>query len=229
MMKNDMLKMEYIKVLERKLEKARMSYEIAKNDTIEAEGRMVTRYDSTKTETAWLADGYLKEVKELENMINRLQLNITAANIGDAVEVSVFENGEYIESKILRLDMVFCRSERDVFLKLLGVSVNDVADFEIKGRRMQYHVKRIEKENGFDGVCLGSFVCLEDEDEEKEYYYLVNGLGGMEINVDGTDIFCISKQTPIANMLLGRNVGDAVDINSEFTYRIISIENARSV
>ena len=35
------LKNEYIKVIQEKLDKARISYEIAKKDTIEAEGRMI--------------------------------------------------------------------------------------------------------------------------------------------------------------------------------------------
>ena len=48
------VKESYLKMLKAKLEEEIKSYEIAKKDTIEAEGRMVTRYDSTKTETGWL-------------------------------------------------------------------------------------------------------------------------------------------------------------------------------
>ena len=47
------VKENYLKMLKEKLEEEIKSYEIAKKDTIEAEGRMVTRYDSTKTETGW--------------------------------------------------------------------------------------------------------------------------------------------------------------------------------
>ena len=59
MIEKQLVKKAYVCALEQKLTKAKNSYEIAKRDTIEAEGRMITRYDSMKTETAWLADGFL--------------------------------------------------------------------------------------------------------------------------------------------------------------------------
>lgn len=59
----------YLAALMEELANARRGHAEAKKDTIAAEGRMVTRYDSTKTEVGWLADGFLKEVRELEQCI----------------------------------------------------------------------------------------------------------------------------------------------------------------
>ncbi len=39
-------------------------FEGSKKDVIEAEGRMKTRYDTTRTERAWLADAYSKRYEE---------------------------------------------------------------------------------------------------------------------------------------------------------------------
>lgn len=59
----------YLSCLMEELAHARRGHAEAKRDTIAAEGRMVTRYDSTKTEVGWLADGFLKDVRELEKCI----------------------------------------------------------------------------------------------------------------------------------------------------------------
>ena len=56
----------YLSCLMEELSHARRGHTEAKRDTIAAEGRMVTRYDSTKTEVGWLADGFLKDVLQRE-------------------------------------------------------------------------------------------------------------------------------------------------------------------
>lgn len=221
----DRLKAEYIKELEKKLNKARSSYEIAKKDTIEAEGRMVTRYDSTKTETAWLADGYLKDVKELENIIEKLQANIKIANFGDTVNVDRYVKNEFLGVEEITLDSVLLKEKPMFFTKLVGLSINDTISEEIDGEYVEYQVREISKKEDLGYIGINSFVVLEDEDGYLDYYYLVNYLGGMEIEVDDKDIFCVSKQTPIVMALLGKIVGEKVKPNpsSDFTCVIKSI------
>ena len=79
-------------MLKEKLEEEIKSYEIAKKDTIEAEGRMVTRYDSTKTETGWLAAGYLELVNMLKKSIENFEQERRYINIGDLVTIDLFQN-----------------------------------------------------------------------------------------------------------------------------------------
>lgn len=217
---------EYINALNEKLEGARKSHEIAKHDTIEAEGRMVTRYDSTKTETAWLADGYLKTVKELESVIQALQDNTVFANVGDSVDVAVYQRNEFIGEERIVLSKELSKDNQELFIKIIGSSVNDCISGKRNGELIEYHVRSIEKTQEHFGVNINSIVTLEDEDGMLDYYFLVNSNGGIEINVEGREIYCISKQTPMSVEMLTKNVGDTVRPhgNQGVSFRIRNIE-----
>lgn len=217
-MDENILKEKYIEALKEKLNKAQSSYEIAKKDTIEAEGRMVTRYDSTKTETAWLADGYLKDVLELREMISSLESNIEFANLGDTVKVDIYQKNEYVGMDSIQLDMNLLNSNKSLFLLILGSSINKKHIYENKNEYIEYHVREIEKVEFKDAIGINSTVVLEDEYGDQDYYYIVNYLGGMVIENDGKKIFCVSKQTPIAVALFGKGVGDTVRPNPDSDY-----------
>lgn len=77
----------YLEALLEELANARRGHAEAKKDTIAAEGRMVTRYDSTKTEVGWLADGFLKEVKELEQCISDTKDGVWYRDTGEIIGV----------------------------------------------------------------------------------------------------------------------------------------------
>lgn len=209
------LKVKYIEALEEKLSKARLSYEIAKKDTIEAEGRMITRYDSTKTETAWLADGYLKDVKELEIMIEKLQNDTEIANLGDCIKLDKYKNKEFFGFENVLLDKKLLEEKRELFIQLIGTAINESINIEINGEYFEYHVREVQKATNIEGISINSFVVLEDEDGIDNYFYLVNYLGGMELKVDEKEVFCVSRQTPIAMLLFGKKIGDSVRLNPE--------------
>lgn len=215
----------YINALNEKLEKARKSHEIAKHDTIEAEGRMVTRYDSTKTETAWLADGYLKTVKELESVIQALQDNMIFANVGDSVDMAVYQRNEYIGEEKIILSKELAKDNQELFIKIIGSSVNDRISDKINEEYVEYHIRNIEKIHESVGVNIYAIVTLENEDGMLDYYFLVNSNGGIEINVEGREIYCISKQTPMSMEMLTKNVGDIVKPhgNNGASFKIRSI------
>lgn len=217
---------EYINALNEKLESAKKSHEIAKHDTIEAEGRMVTRYDSTKTETAWLADGYLRTVKELESVIQTLQENTIFANVGDCVDVTVYQRNEFIGEERIVLSKELSKDNQELFVKIIGSFVHDRISDKRNGEIVEYHVRNIEKTHEFVGVKIYAIVTLEDEDGMLDYYFLVNNNGGIEINVDGKEIYCVSKQAPIAVEMLTKSIGDIVRPhgNKGVSFRIRSIE-----
>ena len=77
----------YLSCLMEELAHARRGHAEAKRDTIAAEGRMVTRYDSTKTEVGWLADGFLKDVRELEKCILKANEGTWFREKGEAVGI----------------------------------------------------------------------------------------------------------------------------------------------
>lgn len=212
------LKEAYIQAIERKLEKAKASYEVAKNDTIEAEGRMVTRYDSSKTETAWLADGCLREVKELEQYINSLREDKRFANMSDIVYADLIVNKEYQRTdKFALLTTGETRIPDKYIGAFVGAGVGDSIVVEEDRQYLEYQIREIQRADSKSTVSIESVVTLLDAYGGREVYYIVNYIGGMEIVVDGENIFCISKQTPLAKVLLGRKKGD----------RVIVSENAR--
>lgn len=226
MNKKEMVHEAYIIAIKKKLAKAQTSYEIAKKDTIEAEGRMVTRYDSTKTETAWLADGYLKEVKELQQCIAAIQEGKEFANISDKVSIEIIIGTKYEKT----VEYILSRTEKPVIsenllLNIIGSSVGDVISVEENRQHVEYHIKAIEKGDPEGKVSVGSMVTLLDEYGEREEYYIVNNVGGMEINTENLCVFCISKQTPIAKALLGRGKGEEIiiSVNSEEKFLIENI------
>lgn len=213
MNKKEIVHEAYIEALKKKLEKARTSYEIAKKDTIEAEGRMVTRYDSTKTETAWLADGYLKEVKELDKCIADVQEGRQFANISDRVSIEIIVGTEYEKT----VEYVLSRAEQsglseDLLLNIVGSAVGDVVSVDENKKHIEYHIKAIEKGDPKGKISVGSVVSLSDDCGDREEYYIVNSVGGMEVNAEGSNVFCISRQTPIARAMLGKGKGEEVVI-----------------
>lgn len=216
MTRKEKLKEVYIKAIEKKLEKARASYEMHKNDTIEAEGRMVTRYDSSKTETAWLADGCLKEVKELEQYIINLRENRIYANISDTIFADLIKNNEYQKTEKIVLSKICNDKMSDKLLEAyIGSSVGDMVIIEKDRQYLEYQVKEIQKGECEDIVSIESEVTLMDEFGNRDFYYIVNYIGGMDIIVDGKNIFCVSRQTPLAKVLLGKKKGDQIIISEK--------------
>lgn len=213
MVEKQLVKKAYFYALEQKLIKAKNSYEIAKRDTIEAEGRMITRYDSMKTETAWLADGFLKEVKEIEQYIDNIENEREFANVSDFVELDLLEKGEYQGTFRYKLSRYGKEKIPDrMFNDIIGCFREDSVIIVENKKQMEYRVKTIEKNKDKLVISLDSVVTIED-DYGESIYYITNYLGGIELEIEGKEIFCISKQTPIARQLLGRRQGESIIIS----------------
>ena len=221
-MKNKVIK-KYIEALEQRLAEAKASYEVAKKDSIEAEGRMVTRYDSTKTETSWLADGYLETVKTLQRAIKNLKQQVPYVNLGDHVLIDIFKNESYDK----REEVVVSRENlqwNSAIHKLLGKEREDIVLVKVRNQNYGYQIRELWKnERQNNSAKLGDLVTLEDEYGEKECYYLVPEVGGVKICIDGTNIFCISSQAPLTQMIVEKKVDEIFEINAE-SYRIAKIQ-----
>ena len=129
----------YLSCLMEELAHARRGHAEAKRDTIAAEGRMVTRYDSTKTEVGWLADGFLKDVRELEKYILEANEGTWFRETGDAVgidslvkvrEEDGYECFYYIVRERGGVDLA--ADDRDVYC----VSVSALIDIDIFGKKI---------------------------------------------------------------------------------------------
>ena len=87
-MDKDIVIKKYVEFLNEQLKLTNKSFENTKKEMIEAEGRMVTRYDSTKTEVAWLANSLLVKKKNLEDAIERKNIdNSLKVKVGSKVKV----------------------------------------------------------------------------------------------------------------------------------------------
>lgn len=89
---------EIISKLEGEIKKLRESFEEAKLTSIEAPGRMQSRYDTMGVEAAWVADGLAKSLEEkvegvyrLKNL--RLPENPEKVSLGCVVGIGPNENG----------------------------------------------------------------------------------------------------------------------------------------
>lgn len=54
------------------------------------------------------------------------------------------------------------------------------------------------------------------------YFYVVREFGGAQFDINGTDVYCISRQTPMAQALFGHIVGDGFVMN-DITYIVKEI------
>ena len=213
----------YIEALEESLASARKCYEVAKHDTIEAEGRMVTRYDSTKTETAWLADGYLKNVKELEHVIKSLQGNSKFVDVGTTVRIDIYRLNAYLESRQVIVDKELMKLDQELFVSLLGLANDDRFGIKVDGQLSEGFVREIDNVETCEGVRINCLVLVADEDGYQDYFYIVKDFGGTEIDVDGRKVFCVSKQAPMAIALLTHVVGESIKMNG-ISFTVKSIE-----
>ena len=132
-------------------------------------------------------EGYNKLKAELDNLINVERPKISKA-IGDAIELGdLSENAEYHYSKERQAiveSMISTLSER--------LSCADIVELtNLSG----------------DSVNFGAHVIIVDEDTEKEISYTL--LSEYEADVSKN---IISIESPIGKALVGKKVGDSVEI-----------------
>lgn len=146
--------------------------------------------------------GYEKLKAELENLKNIERPNIikqiaTARELGD-----LRENAEYHSAK-----------DRQGFIEA------QIADFEDKFLRAE--VVDISKLSG-DKVRFGATVKLEDLDSDKKVSYKI--VSDYEANIDDG---LISSISPVARALIGKEIGDEVEIKTPggvINYEILEIK-----
>lgn len=95
--------------------------------------------------------------------------------------------------------------EQEKLQKQLAESKSVVAEME-----------QIKAENTFEKAQKGALV-----ETNRTMFFVAVGLG--KVNLDGTDIFVISAQSPIAKQMLGKKQGDSFNMNGT-EYVITSVE-----
>ena len=133
-------------------------------------------------------EGYNKLKANLDNLINVERPKISKA-IGEAIELGdLSENAEYHYSK-----------ERQAVIE--GMITN------LTEKLSNADVIDLSKLSG-DTIGFGAHVLVMDEDTEKEISYIL--LGEYEADIKKN---IISVESPIGRALVGKKVGDFVEIN----------------
>lgn len=150
------LKERLITMIKADIEKQRQSFESARQASIDAPGRMQSRYDTTGIESAWVADGLARALREKESNLKCLE--------------------------------AFQYTETATYAK------------------------------------IGSIVKLLPSDSpDHEYFFILPVLSGCELHENGTTITTISQETPLGRALIGKKVGEKIEVNFPMR-RIITVE-----
>ena len=81
-------------------------------------------------------------------------------------------------------------------------------------------------ETGNDTVRLGSLVTLDDENGDSRHVFIGPAEGGMKISIDNNEIVVITPVSPLGRELIGRTIGDIVEIEtgtSRTEYEIVAL------
>lgn len=221
-MEKNTVKNMYLEEMKSKLETINKNFQSTKQEMIEAEGRMVTRYDSTKTEVAWLANSLLVKKKKLEEAIERInidtslkikvgskvkirQLNVN--NDKNIFEVFIGKNKNQIDSNIIQLN-----NSSDTVKELFGKMKEDIVEINLNSIDMVVKVEEIVNDKIDEEVVnLDSIVLLEDDSLYTDYYYICDSEGGIDLELDdGTEIIVLSNKAPLASLILGKKINDEV-------------------
>lgn len=220
-MEKNIVKKMYLEEMKSKLEIINKNFENTKQEMIEAEGRMVTRYDSTKTEVAWLANSLLVKKKKLEESIERMNIDTSLKiKVGSRVKVrqlnvnndkNVFElfigkSKNELDEKVIQLN-----TSSDVVKELFGKMKEDIVEINLNNIDMVVKVEEIVNYIEEDIVNLDSIVLLEDDDLYTDYYYICDSEGGIDLELDnGTEVIVLSNKAPLASLMLGKKRNDEV-------------------
>lgn len=219
----------YRQKLEEILAQEQVNFQAAKKDVIEAEGRMVTRYDSTKTEVAWLANSRLAEIKVLEKEISRVFVD-GKINIGDEVVVRVLQpNGESVRQhyfigaggadSIIEVDEVKEVTSPEAKC-LLGNMQEDVVEVEYANGSKSMQIIEVQKRERKRVVLLNTVVRVDDEEFGEEYYFITESRGGISLELEqGIEVMVVNVKTPLALALLGKKIGQQVKIDIGNNYK----------
>ena len=63
-------------------------------------------------------------------------------------------------------------------------------------------------------VAMSALVELEDEDEQREWYYIAPSGGGIVVDLAGHKISVITPTSPLARAMIGRYLDDEVELQT---------------
>lgn len=145
----------------------------------------------------------MNKAKVLELIIERLRTDLAVAAQA-ARETHV--RATHTESQ--------ARSQYDTFALeasyLAQGQAKRVQELELALGRYQSLVSR--DLNGASPIVLPALITLENEAGERRVVFLGPDAGGLSVSCDGTRVVIVTPGAPLGEALLGRTVGDSVEV-----------------
>lgn len=76
-------------------------------------------------------------------------------------------------------------------------------------------------------IEVSALVQLEDEGGDRKIYFILPSFGGVKIKCNEREIFTLSPESPLGSSLMGKLVGDSIEIKNGGqirSYSILSVE-----
>ena len=145
------------------------------------------------------AEGYLELETELNELKNVKRVEVINALKEARAQGDLSENADYDAAR------------------------NDQAQIEARIKELEYkleHSQIVDAKTKNGVASIGSMVTIKDEDGEEEEYKLVSSVEADPFNNK------ISNESPIAAAIMGKKVGDTVEVSSPdgvYSVRIVAI------
>ena len=94
-------------------------------------------------------------------------------------------------------------SSRAQFNMMAGASRNDVKVIE----SATVFFKNLENNHG-EVVGIGSLVAIKDDGQDKFFFIVPEGAGGLVVKVDGKEVLVIASISLIGSVLVGKKTGE---------------------
>jgi hypothetical protein len=103
---------------------------------------------------------------------------------------------------------------------LAGAQANRAADLKM----MLHYFRKLEPRvfSRIDAIAPTSVVELSSQGR-KTLYFLAQQGGGVRVTIDGKTVQVITPASPVGDEILGRHVGDTIEIEAQGTVREYSI------
>ena len=72
-------------------------------------------------------------------------------------------------------------------------------------------------------ICASAVVTVEDEDEKASTWFMLPWFGGVTVELDGKKVQVVTPPSPLGAALLGKTVGDAIEVPGKGGKRELTI------
>jgi transcription elongation GreA/GreB family factor len=72
-------------------------------------------------------------------------------------------------------------------------------------------------------ICASAIITLEDDDGARTVFFMSPHAGGVRLDLEGTSVQVVTPQSPLGKALLGRVLGDVIELRGKSGLREMTI------